>query len=132
MIRKIKKRFSALSLLLLALALLIGCAAGYFGVGLFTKKDAFTLTGQTEFTIVQGTPFVYTEAGFSLIDFGKDSADAVVVSTTDGFVKNADGTYTLDTSTPGVHGIFYTAPTSHRFAQIRRVRTFTVVAGGEG
>jgi hypothetical protein len=57
----------------------------------------------------------------------------VVVSHSDAFTKNADGTYTLNTSEEGVYGIFYTAPTSKKYGQIRRVRTFTVCAqGGEG
>lgn len=132
-VKKFLKRFSPLAVLGLVAALLLGFFAGTFAMKFIARNDGFVLSGEKELTLTVGQSYTYTEAGYSLCAYGKDETAKVVVSHSDAFTKNADGTYTLNTSEEGVYGIFYTAPTSKKYGEIRRVRTFTVRAqGGEG
>jgi len=130
--KRFLKRFSPIALLGLIAALVLGFFCGSFALKAITKNDGFVLNGDKSVTLTVGQSYTFTETGYSLRAFGKDETSLVVVSHSDAFTKNPDGTYTLDTSEEGVYGIFYTAPTSKKYGEIRRVRTFTVSAqGGE-
>ncbi len=131
--KKFLKRFHPLALLLLVAVLVVGFFAGDFACRMLVKNDGFVLLGDKEIVVGLGQTYTYTEAGYSVCDLGRDKTAEVVVTYSDAFTKNADGTYTLDTSEEGVYAIFYTVPTAKRYAEIRRVRTFTVAIpeGGE-
>ncbi len=123
--KKAVKKLQPMTIVLLILALAIGVGGGFLTGKRLMKNDTFTLLGQTEIVLDVGQDYSYREEGFTATAFGKDISDQVAVTTT--LEKNADGTYKVDTSVPGVYGIFYTVSDSSFYEGIKRVRTIRVL-----
>ena len=125
-LKKAVKKLHPITVLFLVPALLIGALGGYLVSKQLTKNDAFTLQGQKEIFLYVGQEYSYREEGFSVFEMGKDISSQVVVTTT--LEKAPDGSYKVDTSAPGVYGIFYTVSDSEFYQNVKRVRTIHVLA----
>ncbi len=113
-----------------ALFFLVGLFAGYLAVGFLAQPtDGLTLVGESTIAVPLGADYTYREEGYSLRCLFFDATDAVAVG--GNMTKNADGSYTLDTSVPGVYYITYTSEHPLFYSGVRRVRSFAVVGGDE-
>ncbi len=129
-VKKEVRRQHPATLLIPLLFLLLGLAVGYFAIGILAKPtDGLTLSGESTITVPLGTDYTYREEGYRLSCLGFDATDAVSVSTN--LEKNADGSYTIDTSVPGKYYIAYTSEHPLFYNGLRRVRSFTVLGGEE-
>ena len=137
-VKKGFKRLHAATKLAMAVALIIGIAAGALACIHFSKDDRFVLKGQTSFSfdMVEGstTPYLYTEEGVEAYCFGKDVSGKLSVETN--LEKDAEGRYIIPTDKEGVYTITYTVD-ALKFGeyapngQIKRIRVFTVTAAEE-
>ena len=102
------------TLLCVIMFLIIGIVAGFFTYKVITKEDKFQLIGDKEITINVGD--TYEEKGITIIAFGKDISDKVVI------------TGTVDTTTEGTYNIVYTVD-NFKYKDVKRIRTINVVSG---
>ena len=102
------------TLLCVIMFLIIGIVAGFFTYKVITKEDKFQLIGDKEITINLGD--TYEEKGITIIAFGKDISDKVVI------------TGTVDTTTEGTYNIVYTVD-NFKYKDVKRIRTINVVSG---
>ena len=124
--KKAMKKLHAGYLIVIALSLIIGAAAGGFYAYTVTAKDEFTLCGQKENTVTVGDELSYTDEGIRCVSMGKDVSDKVEIKTN--MTVSSDGkTYTGNTDCAGEYYITYTV-TEGRYAGLSRVRVFTVKA----
>ena len=125
--RSTAKRISAVSYVIWALALICGIAVGAVSCMFVCRNDCFKLRGKSEYVLTVGQENnIYTDKGAQVISFGRDISRDVKVSTN--LLEVGDGEYEIDTSEEGVYYIIYTVD-DVRFGEIKRVRTFRVVAG---
>ena len=120
--KAIKKTHKAY-LVIMALALVIGAAGGYFAASFVAGNDCFELNGQKETEIKIGQELKYTDEGIKYVSFGKDLSDAYTVTTN--LTAVGDGTYTGDTSEENEYYIIYTI-TEGRCEGMTLYRTFNV------
>lgn len=102
------------TLLFVIIFLIIGIVAGFFTYKVITKEDKFQLIGDKEITINVGD--TYEEKGITIIAFGKDISNKVVI------------TGTVDTTTEGTYNIVYTVD-NFKYKDVKRIRTINVVSG---
>ena len=110
-------------LIVIALALIIGAAGGYFAASVVAKNDCFELNGQKETSVQIGQELKYTDEGIKYVSYGKDLSSSYVITTN--LTKNTDGTYSADTSVPTEYYIIYTV-TEGRCKDMTLYRTFNV------
>lgn len=123
-----KKNKLSAAMILPALALVIGLLVGAALVPALAGEDSgISLIGEKEIQIALGESFSYVDEGVRFHYFGMDLSDYVEVSTT--MIKNADGSYGIDTSEAGVYYIAYTSTHPLFEKEVRLVRTFVV--GGD-
>ena len=125
-VKSTAKRFSTGGIVALVMCFLIGLGGGVFSVFFMTKNDTFTLSGDKKFEYVIGDndgTVIYTEAGYSVVSFGKNLTDMVKIDTN--LEKDNSGNYIIDTSVEGEYYIIYTVD-SLKYGKIQRVRSFTV------
>ena len=117
--KAVKKSHPA-TLLLAVLFLLIGAVAGVIVVREITKNDTFVLLGEKRVELENGAS--YTEAGVSIISFGRDISEKVQLG----------GDYESMGQTPaeGVYQIVYTVD-DFRWGDYQLVRT-VIVGDPEG
>ena len=116
-------------LILPALALVAGLLVGAALVPALTGADSgIFLNGEKRIEIPLGEAYTYVDEGVRFSYFGLDLRANIEVSTN--LTKNADGSYTVDTSEAGVYYIAYTSTHPIFESGVRLVRTFAV--GGEG
>lgn len=124
---KKKNKLSAW-MILPALALVFGLLAGAALVPALAGEDSgIFLNGEKRITLSQGQTYTYVDEGVRFTYFGIDCTDYVEISTN--LIKNADGSYTVDTSEEGVYYIAYTSTHPLFESGVRLVRTFVV--GGD-
>ena len=124
--RKALRKLHAGYLIVIAVSLIIGVAAGGFYAHTLTANDEFTLCGQKTNTVTVGEELSYTDEGIKCISMGKDLSDKVEIKTN--MTVSPDGkTYSGDTNLVGEYYITYTV-TEGRYAGLSRVRVFTVKA----
>ena len=122
------KRLNGWTLFFCILALVVGVAAGIGAHNLVCMNDEFEVNGQKEYYIeLRSGTFEYTDAGATVIEFGRDISDDVKIETN--MTELGDGKYEADASIPGKYYIKYTVD-SPKYGEVCRIRTFTV--GGEG
>ena len=125
--KKEVKRMNGWTLFFCILALVAGVAAGVGAYNFVCANDKFELNGKKEYTIELGSgTFEYTDAGATVIEFGRDISGEVEVQTNMKDVGN--GKYVADANVPGKYYIKYTVD-SPKYGEVCRIRTFTV--GGE-
>ena len=123
---KLARKVHAGYLVVGAIFLIIGLAAGAFLAHGSISGDLFTLNGEKERSVAIGEELIYVDEGISCISMGKDLSDKVKIETN---MTTTDGvTYTADTSADTEYYITYTV-TEGRYAGLSRVRTFTVGNG---
>ena len=111
---KAVKKVHAATIALALLFFVIGCIGGVVVYGQLTKNDKFDLLGDNTVTLKIGE--AYTEAGVSIVSFGRDISDKVVYG----------GDYdVLDTNVEGVYQIVYKVE-DIRWGDYQRVRTVIV------
>ena len=117
--KAVKKSHPA-TLLLAVLFLLIGAVAGVIVAREITKNDTFVLLGEKQVELENGAS--YTEAGVSIISFGRDISEKVQLG----------GDYESMGQTPaeGVYQIVYTVD-DFRWGDYQLVRT-VIVGDPEG
>lgn len=113
-VAKVVKSTHWVTLLCVIMFLIIGIVAGFFTYKVITKEDRFQLIGDKEITINVGD--TYEEKGITIIAFGKDISDKVVI------------TGTVDTTTEGTYNIVYTVD-NFKYKNVKRIRTINVVSG---
>ena len=124
--KKVARGIHTASYIIWALALILGIVAGIL-YGMFAcRKDCFELNGPKNFDFEVGEALEYVDPKVKIIEFGRDISDRVEIETN--MQENANGTYTVDTSEPGVYYIKYTVD-SVRYGEVCRIRTITI--GGE-
>lgn len=124
--REIRK--SPLTYLIPILFLILGLALGYFLTpSLAGENRGMVLVGEKTVSVPLGESYAYRDEGVSFSYFGIDCSAYVAISTN--MMKNADGTYRIDTVEPGIYYIAYTSTHPIFERQVRLVRTFCV--GGE-
>lgn len=112
-VEKVVKSTHWVTLLCVIMFLIIGIVAGFFTYQVITKEDKFQLIGDKEITINVGD--TYEEKGITIIAFGKDISDKVVI------------TGTVDTTTEGTYNIVYTVD-NFKYKDVKRIRTINVVS----
>lgn len=123
-----RKEIFTFKTLLPALCLVIGLLVGAALVPYFAGENSgIALVGDKTVTVALGEELAYTDEGVQFFYFGIDLSAHVEISTN--MTKNADGTYTADTSEAGVYYIAYTSTHSLFERDVRLVRTFVV--GGD-
>ena len=133
--KKKVKKLHPLTKFLAALCLVAGVALGAFVCTLVSKKDHFTLKGETQFSIEAGTAYVYKEEGVDAVAFGMNCAGKVKVQASRGITKDANGNYVIPAE-EGIYTLTYTVD-NLKFGgklggeRIQRIRTFTVDAQEE-
>lgn len=117
--KAVKKSHPA-TLILAVLFLLIGAVAGVIVAREITKNDTFVLLGEKQVELENGAS--YTEAGVSIISFGRDISEKVQLG----------GDYESMGQTPaeGVYQIVYTV-NDFRWGDYQLVRT-VIVGDPEG
>ena len=128
------RRLHTATKVIAVLCAVLGIAVGACAVLLLSRNDRFVLKGESSYTVALGEEYVYAEEGVEAVCFGRDVSGKLSVETT--LQKNAEGKYVIPTDEEGVYTIVYTvdcikfgenAPNG----QIRRIRTFTVIATEE-
>lgn len=90
---------------LFAVCLIAGVILGAILYKQLTKEDGFNLIGEQTVTLTVGSDGAYTDPGATLVRFGRDRSDQIVIETN--LTKSGDG-YVVDTSAPGSYYISYT------------------------
>ncbi|MBQ3483212.1 MAG: hypothetical protein IJA78_03455 [Clostridia bacterium] len=128
------KRLHTATKVIAVLCAAVGIAVGACAVLLLSRNDRFVLVGESHYTVALGEEYVYAEEGVEAYCFGRDVSGKLSVETA--LQKNAEGKYVIPTDKEGTYTIVYTvdcikfgenAPNG----QIRRIRTFTVIATEE-
>lgn len=128
---KIKKLHTATKVIAV-LCLIAGLAIGAAVCLAMSKKDHFTLKGETQFSIDAGTSYTYKEQGVEAICFGRDVSNKLNVEVSEGITTDASGNYVIPAE-EGVYTITYTVDCL-KFGEnapngvIKRIRVFTVSA----
>ena len=128
---KIKKIHTATKVIAV-LCLVTGLALGAVVCMTMSKKDHFTLKGETQFSIDAGTAYTYAEQGVEAICFGRDVSNKLSVEVSEGITTDANGNYVIPAE-EGVYTITYTVDCL-KFGEnapngvIKRIRVFTVAA----
>ncbi len=123
-----RKEIIRFGTLLPALCLVIGLLVGAALVPVFAGENSgIALVGEKKVTVAVGEDFAYVDEGVQFFYFGIDLSEHVEITTN--MTKNADGSYTVDTSEAGVYYIAYTSTHPLFERDVRLVRTFTV--GGD-
>ena len=134
--RTFKKLHSATKVAM-ALALLVGIAAGALVCLFVSKNDRFVLKGESSFSldVTEGAaPYLYTEEGVEAYCFGRDVSGKLKVESD--LERDAEGRYMIPTDREGVYTITYTVD-ALKFGEsapngvVKRVRVFTVSAAEE-
>ena len=126
-IKKSVKRLNGWTVFFCIIALAAGVAAGVGAYKLVCINDKFVINGSKEYYIELGSKkFEYIDAGATVVEFGKDISDEVIVKTN--MTDLGNGKYEADASIPGKYYIEYTVD-SPKYGEVRRIRTFIV--GGE-
>jgi len=110
-------------IVVVALALIIGLAGGYFAASAICAGDTFELKGQKETSVKVGDTLSYTDEGLNYVSYGKDLGSSYAVKTN--LTQNSDGSYTGDTSVAGEYYIIYTV-TEGRCKDMTLYRVFKV------
>ena len=127
MASKKKNKLSG-ALILPALMLVIGLLVGAALVPALAGEDSgISLVGKKEIKIAIGESYSYVDEGVRFTYFGIDCSDYVEITTT--LIKNADGSYGVNTTEAGVYYIAYTSTHPLFEKEVRLVRTFVV--GGD-
>lgn len=133
--RKVKskiKRLHTATKVIAVLSLVVGLVIGAAVCIAMSKKDHFTLKGETQFSIDAGTAYTYTEQGVEAICFGRDVSNKLSVALSEGITTDANGNYVIPAE-EGVYTITYTVDCL-KFGEnapngvIKRIRVFTVAA----
>ena len=106
--------------------LLIGFAVGYFGAEYLSENDHFTLRGEKDILVEQGSLFLYQEEGVEIVSLGRDISNEVSIDTD--IPIDANGNYQIDTSVAKTYIITYTVD-DIKYGNIKRIRTITVTGG---
>jgi hypothetical protein len=126
-IKKGVKRLNGWTLFFCVIALAAGVAAGIGAHNFVCRNDEFELKGKKEHYLELGLGvFEYTDAGVSIVEFGKDISGDVKIETN--MKELGGGRYEADANVPGKYYIKYTVD-SPKYGEVCRIRTFTV--GGE-
>ena len=133
--RKVKskiKRLHTATKVIAVLSLAVGLVIGAAVCIAMSKKDHFTLKGETQFSIDAGTTYTYAEQGVEAICFGRDVSSKLNVEVSEGITTDANGNYVIPAE-EGVYTITYTVDCL-KFGEnapngvIKRIRVFTVAA----
>ena len=129
------KRLHPATKALTVLCLLVGIALGAVVCTAMSKKDHFTLKGQTQLSLEAGTPFVYVEEGFEAKGFGMDCSAKVKVQASRGITMDENGNFIIPAE-EGIYTLTYTVDHikySGKLGgeQLQRIRVFTVNASEE-
>ena len=128
---KVKKIHTATKVIAV-LCLAVGLALGAVVCLAMSKKDHFTLKGETRVSIDAGTTYTYEEQGVEAICFGRDVSNKLNVEVSEGITTDANGNYVIPAE-EGVYTITYTVDCL-KFGEnapngvIKRIRVFTVAA----
>ena len=122
-LKKALKKAHKAYIVIVAVALVIGLAGGYFLASAICAGDAFALNGQKETAVKIGDEIKYTDEGIKYISYGKDLSAAYTLKTN--LTKNSDGSYTGDTSEETEYYIIYTV-TEGRCKDMTLYRVFKV------
>ena len=115
-------------MILPALALVAGLLVGAALVPVLAGDNSgIFLNGEKRVVLSVGESYTYVDEGVRFTYFGIDCTGYVEISTN--LTKNADGSYTVDTSEEGVYYIAYTSTHPLFESGVRLVRTFVV--GGD-
>lgn len=126
------KRLHTATKVIAVLSLVVGLVIGAAVCIAMSKKDHFTLKGDTRFSIDAGTAYTYTEQGVEAICFGRDVSNKLNVEVSEGITTDANGNYVIPAE-EGVYTITYTVDCL-KFGEnapngvIKRIRVFTVAA----
>lgn len=128
---KRKKEILRFETILPALCLVIGLLVGAALVPVFAGENSgIALVGEKKVNVPLGESFRYVDEGVQFFYFGIDLSQNVTVTTN--MTKNADGSYTVDTSEEGVYYIAYTSTHALFERDVRLVRTFVVGGNANG
>lgn len=108
------------------LFLILGAIIGYYGAGIVTKEDHFTLKGEREITVPLGSMYTYHDEGVDIVSLGRDLSDQVIVTTD--LEKDAAGDYIVNTSVEATYTITYTVE-DIKYKDFKRIRTICVTGG---
>lgn len=126
--RKEKIRLeTVLPALLFVIGLLVGAA---LVPALAGENSGIALVGEKKVTVAADEDFSYVDEGVQFFYFGIDLSEHVEITTN--MTKNADGSYTVDTSAAGVYYIAYTSTHPLFERDVRLVRTFVVGGNTNG
>ena len=104
---KVKKLHTATKVIAV-LSLVVGLVIGAAVCLAMSKKDHFTLKGETQFSIDAGTTYTYAEQGVEAICFGRDVSSKLNVEVSEGITTDASGNYVI----PAEEGVYTTNPPS--------------------
>lgn len=116
-VEKAVKKTNRTTIVLAVVFLIIGAIVGCIGYCYLTKNDKFELNGNKTITLDLGSDYI--EQGATVISFGKDVSDKIVISGDE-----------LDTLTEGEYQLVYRID-DFRYKNYQLVRTIIVVNGGE-
>ena len=122
-LKKALKKAHKAYIVIVAVALVIGLAGGYFAASVVCGNDCFELNGQKETTVKPGDEIKYTDEGIKYVSYGKDLSVAYTVTTN--LTADGDGSYTGDTSEETEYYIIYTV-TEGRCKDMTLYRIFKV------
>lgn len=126
------KRLHTATKVIAVLSLVVGLVIGAVLCISMSKKDHFTLKGETQFSIDAGTTYTYAEQGVEAICFGRDVSKKLNVELSEGITTDESGNYVIPAE-EGVYTITYTVDCL-KFGEnapngvIKRIRVFTVAA----
>ena len=126
------KRLHTATKIIAVLCLVAGLAIGAAACLFMSKKDHFTLKGETRFSIDAGNTYTYREEGVEAVCFGRDVSSKVSVALSKGITADASGNYVIPAE-EGVYTITYTVDCL-KFGEnapngaVKRIRVFTVAA----
>lgn len=112
---------------LYAVCLIAGLILGAILFRHVTKNDGFTLIGGETVTLRVGDDAEYIDPGVSVIRFGVDYSEKVVVETN---LKKSGEKYIVDTAKPGSYYISYTADV-RGYGGVKLIRTIRVMEDEE-
>lgn len=118
-----KKEKQATFKLAIIFCLLFGALIGYIGVKFVCKNDYFEINGTKNITLSVGDS--YTDAGASVVAFGKNIDDKIVIEVYNNN-ENIGGLENIDTSIETTYQIVYTV-SSLRYKNIKLIRTLQII-----
>ena len=118
------KRLPNVAKILIIFFFLIGVASSFLVCHFLCKNDCFEINGKKSYSISVGE--TYVDEGVTVIGFGQDLTNKVVVKVYDANEKLLSGLDAIDTTQEGVYQISYTV-NSFRFRDVEIIRTVTIV-----